>query len=160
MARATWPKRLLHWYAKNRRQLPWRERLTPYRVWISEAMLQQTQVATVIPYFQRFLSRFPNVQTLAAADRDDVLKQWEGLGYYARARQLHAAAKALVATHGAQLPRTAAELRQLPGFGPYIAAAVASIAFGEPVPVVDGNVARVLARFGGMTCVPPGPRPN
>lgn len=130
--------------------MPWRSRPDPYRVWISEVMLQQTQVETVIPYFERFLHRFPTVHVLAAAEQEDVLKAWEGLGYYARARNLYRAARAIVAEHGGRLPRSYDVLRKLPGLGPYTAAAVASISFGEPVPVVDGNVLRVFARFFGI----------
>jgi A/G-specific adenine glycosylase len=135
--------RLLSWFATARRDLPWRkEPRDPYRVWVSEVMLQQTRVEVVVPYYRRFLRRFPTLRTLASAPLDDVLALWSGLGYYARARNLHRAA---LACRGA-LPRTSAELRALPGFGPYTAAAVASLAFGEDVPLVDGNVARVLAR--------------
>ncbi|HET9753032.1 MAG TPA: A/G-specific adenine glycosylase [Myxococcales bacterium] len=135
--------KLLAWFAKAKRDLPWREEpRDPYRVWISEVMLQQTRVEVVVPYYQRFLRRFPTLQALAQAPLDDVLALWSGLGYYARARNLHEAARAA----GEALPRTCAELRELPGFGPYTAAAVASLAFNEDVPLVDGNVARVLAR--------------
>src|SRR3954464_9149494 len=135
--------KLLAWFAKERRDLPWREEpRDPYRVWISEVMLQQTRVDVVVPYYLRFVARFPTLQTLAASPLDDVLALWSGLGYYARARNLHRAAQAC----GGELPRTAAELRALPGLGPYTAAAVASLAFGEDAPLVDGNVARVLAR--------------
>jgi A/G-specific adenine glycosylase len=134
---------LLRWFRKARRDLPWRkEPRHPYRVWVSEVMLQQTRVEVVIPYYLRFLRRFPTLAKLAAAPLDDVLALWSGLGYYARARNLHRAAQAA----GRELPRTCAELRELPGFGPYTAAAVASLAFGEDVPLVDGNAARVLAR--------------
>ena len=140
-------RQLLSWYDRNRRDLPWRGSQDPYRVWISEVMLQQTRVAAVIAYYQRFLSRFPDVATLAAARPEAVLAAWSGLGYYRRARALHEAAKMMVKKHGGHLPRSALELRQLPGFGPYTAAAVASIAFGEPAAVVDGNVERVLARL-------------
>ncbi|RJO67262.1 MAG: A/G-specific adenine glycosylase [Myxococcales bacterium] len=142
-----WVSRLLRWYKANRRALPWRERPTPYRVWVSEVMLQQTQVETVIPYYERFLTRFPSAEALAAADLQDVLKLWEGLGYYARARNLHRAAALLVKDHAGRLPETCRELRMLPGMGDYTAAAVASIAFGESAPVVDGNVLRVFSRF-------------
>ena len=135
--------RLLSWFATARRDLPWRkEPRDPYRVWVSEVMLQQTRVEVVVPYYRRFLRRFPTLEALAAAPLDDVLALWSGLGYYARARNLHRAARAC----GGALPSTSAELRALPGFGPYTAAAVASLAFGEDVPLVDGNVARVLAR--------------
>lgn len=139
--------RLLGWYYHNRRDLPWREETSPYRIWVSEVMLQQTQVATVIPYYHRFLERFPTLAALAAASLDDVLKAWEGLGYYARARNLYRAAVEIVERHGGRFPATYAELRTLPGFGEYTAGAVASIAFGEVVPAVDGNVKRVLARL-------------
>ena len=135
--------KLLKWFRANARDLPWRrEPRDPYRVWVSEVMLQQTRVDVVIPYYERFLQRFPTLRSLAEAPLDDVLALWSGLGYYSRARNLHKAAQAC----GGQLPRTAAELRELPGFGPYTAAAVASLAFGEDVPLVDGNVARVLSR--------------
>ncbi|TMA24246.1 MAG: A/G-specific adenine glycosylase [Deltaproteobacteria bacterium] len=135
--------KLLRWFRREKRVLPWRtEPRDPYRTWISEVMLQQTRVDVVIPYYQRFLKRFPTLDKLAEAPLDDVLALWSGLGYYSRARNLHKAAQAA----GGALPRTAAELRELPGFGPYTAAAVASLAFGEDVPLVDGNVARVLAR--------------
>lgn len=140
-------RRLLNWYHISARNLPWRNETDPYRVWVSEVMLQQTQVVTVIPYYHRFLHRFPTVQHLAQAPLDEVLKQWEGLGYYARARNLHRAAQKIVDDFAGQLPRTAAELRRLPGFGAYTAGAVASIAFGEVTPAVDGNVKRVLARL-------------
>jgi len=134
---------LLSWFEGARRDLPWREEpRDPYRVWVSEVMLQQTRVDVVIPYYRRFLARFPTLRALAAAELDDVLALWSGLGYYARARNLHRAAQAC----GAEMPASAAALRLLPGFGPYTAAAVASLAFNEQVPLVDGNVARVLAR--------------
>lgn len=140
---------LLAWYDRARRCLPWRagpgETADPYRVWLSEVMLQQTTVAAVIPYFVRFTQRFPILATLAVAPEEEVLRLWAGLGYYARARNLHRAARALAAS-GA-FPRTQAALRQLPGIGPYTAAAIAAIAFGVPGLAVDGNVARVLARL-------------
>jgi len=139
--------RLLDWYRRSRRYLPWRGETDPYKIWVSEVMLQQTRVETVIPYYRRFVTRFPTLQSLAAASLNDVLKAWEGLGYYARARNLHRAAQKVVAEYGGLLPRAAAELRTLPGFGEYTAGAVASIAFGEPVPAVDGNVTRVLSRL-------------
>ncbi len=137
------PADLLAWYDRHRRQLPWRRDPSPYRVWLSEIMLQQTRVETVLPYYRRFLERFPSVEALAVAPVDEVLAQWSGLGYYRRARQLHAAA-GRIAREG--FPQTAAGLAELPGVGPYTAAAIASIAFGEAVPVVDGNVERVVAR--------------
>jgi A/G-specific adenine glycosylase len=145
-----WPAKLIAWYHDNARSLPWRDHPKPYRVWISEIMLQQTQVDTVLPYFDRFLGRFPTVETLAVADQADVLKLWEGLGYYSRARNLHRAAGIVASELNGELPTTFCGLRKLPGFGPYTAAAVASIAFGEAVPVVDGNVLRVYARLTGM----------
>ncbi len=142
---------LLDWYDQHKRPLPWRDEPDPYRVWISEVMLQQTQVATVVPYYERFLGRFPALADLAAASLDEVLKAWEGLGYYARARNLHAAACQLMAEYEGRLPESYADLRQLPGFGDYTAGAVASIAFGERMPAVDGNVKRVLARLFAIT---------
>lgn len=140
-------RRLLEWYDGNRRSLPWREHRDPYRIWIAEVMLQQTQVETVIPYYERFLNRFPSVESLAMAELEDVLSVWQGLGYYQRARWLHQAARELVLTREGELPTTAKELCRLPGFGLYTSRAVASIAFGEAVGVVDGNVRRVLCRL-------------
>ena len=137
---------LIAWIAVGRRDLPWRHRRDPYAVWISEIMLQQTQVVTVVPYFERWLARFPDVVTLAAAPLDDVLKAWEGLGYYARARNLHRAAQEVVARHGGQLPAERAALVALPGIGNYTAGAILSLAFGRAEPLVDGNVRRVLCR--------------
>jgi A/G-specific adenine glycosylase len=131
------------WYRANARVLPWRSDPTPYRVLLSELMLQQTRVETVLPYFARFLARWPTLAALAAADEADVLEEWAGLGYYARARNLHRCAQAA----GEALPATAAALAELPGIGPYTAGAIASIAFGEAVPLVDGNVERVLSRL-------------
>lgn len=138
---------LLRWYKANRRELPWRQNQDPYRIWISEVMLQQTTVAAVIPYYEKFLKRFPHVQSLAQAPLDEVLEYWAGLGYYSRARNLHRAAQALTKNG---FPKTAAELLALPGFGPYTSRAVASIAFEEPVGVLDGNVIRVLTRRHGL----------
>src|SRR5262249_42858702 len=138
---------LLRWYDRQKRDLPWRRTQDPYAIWVSEVMLQQTQVSVVLPYWERFLRRFPNVASLAEAPLDDVLAAWRGLGYYARARNLHRAARCLVQEHGGRVPAEAEELRSLPGFGRYTVGAVASIAFGLPVPVVDGNVARVLSRL-------------
>jgi A/G-specific adenine glycosylase len=140
--------RLLAWFDVSRRDLPWRRTDDPYRIWVSEAMLQQTQVERVVDYYERFIAAFPTVEALAAAPADDVLKRWEGLGYYARARALQEAARRVVAAHGGRLPTSAERLRDLPGFGPYTSAAVASIAFGEPVAALDTNVLRVLARVG------------
>lgn len=138
---------LLRWFRKNRRNLPWRRLRTPYRVWVSELMLQQTRTDQALPYYRRFLQRFPTVQRLANASRQAVLKAWEGLGYYRRAHHLHQAAQQIVNKWKGRWPTTAAEWSMLPGVGPYTAAAIASLAFGEDVPVLDGNVARVLARL-------------
>ncbi len=138
---------LLDWYREHRRDLPWRRTRNPYAIWISEAMLQQTRVETVVPYYERFLKRFPDVQTLADADLDEVLGVWAGLGYYSRARNLKAAAERVSERLDGRLPDTAEGLGRLPGIGRYTAGAVASIAFDRPEPVVDGNVARVLVRL-------------
>jgi A/G-specific adenine glycosylase len=138
---------LLRWFHKTARDLPWRRTKDPYAIWISETMLQQTQVETVKPYYQRFLDQFPTVEALAAARIDAVLKTWEGLGYYSRARNLHRAARQIVSQFGNHLPQTREALLSLPGIGPYTAGAVASIAFGRREPLVDGNVARVLCRL-------------
>ncbi len=141
---------LLAWYQTHRRDLPWRRTRDPYRIWISEVMLQQTQVATVIPYYQRFLESFPDLAALARADIQTVLKHWEGLGYYRRAHHLHQAARELVRTGKGRLPDQHEAFRALPGVGDYIANAVMSIAFELPRAVVDGNVKRVLSRLGGI----------
>ncbi len=138
---------LLRWYETHRRDLPWRRRRDPYAIWIAEVMLQQTRVETVIPYYERFLARFPTLQDLAAAPLEEVLKAWEGLGYYARARHLHEAARRLMEERGGEFPRTLAEWRRLPGVGPYMAAAILSIAFGQDIVALDGNAIRVLARL-------------
>jgi A/G-specific adenine glycosylase len=140
-------KHLLAWYDTNRRDLPWRRTRDPYRILVAEYLLQRTRIASGTPYYERFLSRFPKVQDLAAASIDDVLAVWEGLGFYRRARNLHAAAQAIVSSHGGQVPSTFEALSNLPGMGVYTAGAVASIAFGIPVPAVDGNVTRVIARL-------------
>ena len=137
---------LLTWYDRCARALPWRGERAPYRIWLSEVMLQQTQAETVKGYYARFLSAFPDVAALAAADEQAVLKLWEGLGYYSRARNLHAAARIVAGELGGAFPGSAEGLRRLPGIGPYAANAIASIAYGEPVPALDGNQARVLAR--------------
>jgi A/G-specific adenine glycosylase len=147
---ATWPRELVSWFEREHRPMPWRSDPSPYKVWVSEIMLQQTQVVTVIPYFDRFVSRFPSFKALAAADLQEVLKLWEGLGYYSRARNLHQAARALDEKYDGKPPRTATDLREFPGIGAYTAAAIASIAFGEPVPSVDGNVLRVCSRLWGI----------
>ncbi|MFN7942326.1 MAG: A/G-specific adenine glycosylase [Thermoanaerobaculia bacterium] len=144
--------RLLAWYERHRRDLPWRGSRDPWSIWVSEIMLQQTRVETVVPFFVRFLDKFPNLESLAAAEESEVLELWSGLGYYRRARQLHSAARRLHRT--AAIPRSAAELDELPGVGPYTAAAIASIAFDEVVPVLDGNVERVLARRLGLEADP------
>ncbi len=140
---------LLNWFRAAQRDLPWRRTKDPYSVWISEIMCQQTQVATVIPYWERFLARFPDVKSLAAAPVDDVLALWSGLGYYARARNLHRAGQAVVERHAGIFPADIVALQALPGFGPYTAGAVGSIALGLDAPIVDGNVARVLCRVEG-----------
>jgi A/G-specific adenine glycosylase len=140
-------RRLLDWYERRRRRLPWRETRDPYRIWVSEVMLQQTQVKTALPYYRRFLKRFPTLRRLAGAELEEVLKLWEGLGYYARARNLHRACGQILAQHGGRVPDTWEPLRALPGVGDYIAAALLSIAFDRPHAVVDGNVKRVLARL-------------
>ncbi len=142
---------LLRWYQAHARSMPWRQDPSPYRVWVSEVMLQQTQVETVIPYFQRFMARFPTVEALAAASLDEVLKLWEGLGYYRRARHLHQAARRIVEEHGGRIPQEEDALLALPGIGRYTAGAIRSIAFGLPAAIVDGNVQRVLARLDDVT---------
>lgn len=138
---------LLAWYGRERRDLPWRRTRDPYRIWLSETMLQQTRVDTVIPYYERFLERFPSVEVLASADEQDVLKEWAGLGYYARARNLRRAAETIVREHGGRVPRDPEQLRALPGVGRYTSGALRSIAFGERAAIVDGNVKRVLSRW-------------
>lgn len=138
---------LSEWYAASRRLLPWRADPSPYHTWIAEIMLQQTRIETVIPYYERFLEELPDIPALAAVPEDRLLKLWEGLGYYSRARNLKKAAVMAMEQYGGELPASAAELRKLPGIGDYTAGAIASIAFGLPEPAVDGNVLRVLARF-------------
>lgn len=138
---------LLMWYEQNARTLPWREDRNPYHIWLSEIMLQQTRVEAVIPYYHRFLAALPTIEKLAAAPEEQLLKLWEGLGYYSRARNLKKAAALCVEQYGGMLPYSYDELLKLPGFGSYTAAAVASIAFGTPVPAVDGNVLRVVSRL-------------
>lgn len=140
-------KNLLAWYYTNKRDLPWRKTRSPYKIWVSEIMLQQTRVETVIPYYFRFLDLFPHIKNLAEADLQQALKVWEGLGYYSRVRNMHKAAKVIVEKYHGKFPETFAEIVKLPGIGRYTGGAIASIAFQEPVPVVDGNVKRVLARF-------------
>jgi A/G-specific adenine glycosylase len=149
LSEADFRNKLLAWYDAHARDLPWRESRDPYRVWVSEIMLQQTRVAAVIEHYHEFLRRFPAVNKLAAAGEASVLAAWSGLGYYRRARMLHAAAKVVARERGGEFPENSAEWRTLPGVGRYTAAAIASISFGEPVAVVDGNVERVLQRFLG-----------
>jgi A/G-specific adenine glycosylase len=155
---------LLAWYDRHARVLPWRarkgERADPYAVWLSEIMLQQTTVATVGPYFMRFLARWPDVHALAAAPQEEVMKEWAGLGYYSRARNLHACAKAVSSDHGGKFPQDVEGLSKLPGIGPYTAAAIAAIAFGKPATVVDGNVERVVARLFALRTPLPQVKPD
>ena len=139
--------RVLRWYDQNGRKLPWRETSDPYRIWISEIMLQQTTVAAVIPYFDRFLQAFPTVESLAAAEQEHVLRLWEGLGYYSRARNLHRAANVIVDENQGQFPESAELLRALPGIGPYTAGAIASFAFDEPAPILEANTLRLFSRL-------------
>ena len=147
-------RRLLGWFRKHRRDLPWRRTRDPYRIWVSEVMLQQTQVATALPYYERFVRRFPTVVALARATDQEVLKAWQGLGYYRRARNLHAAARAIAREHGGRVPDDPAAFAALPGVGRYTAGAVMSIAFGRPLAALDGNAIRVIARWLAMTrCV-------
>ncbi len=158
------PAQLLAWYDRHRRDLPWRAPAgtvqDPYRVWLSEIMLQQTTVVTVADYFGRFMARWPTVASLAEAPLDDVLHAWQGLGYYARARNLHACARAIVASHHGRFPTTEDELRRLPGIGDYTAAAVAAIAFDRKAAAVDGNVERVMARMFAITTPLPEAKPE
>ncbi|HSR68606.1 MAG TPA: A/G-specific adenine glycosylase [Acidobacteriota bacterium] len=138
---------LLQWYASARRELPWRANPDPYWVWLSEIMLQQTQIKAALPYFERFIEAYPDIEALAAADIDEVLTLWSGLGYYRRARNLHKAARAICRRHGGRFPRAYEDVLALPGIGRYTAGAICSIAFNQPHPVVDGNVRRVMARY-------------
>jgi A/G-specific adenine glycosylase len=158
------PENLLAWYDRHRRVLPWRaapgEAADPYRVWLSEIMLQQTTVRAVAPYFAVFTTRWPTVEALAAAPLDDVLKAWAGLGYYARARNLHACARAVAADHGGHFPDDPEALGKLPGIGPYTAAAIAAIAFGRRVSPVDGNIERVVTRLFAIEELLPGAKPR
>jgi A/G-specific adenine glycosylase len=144
--------RIIRWQQSHgRHSLPWQASRDPYRIWLSEIMLQQTQVATVIPYFERFVARFPDLPALAAAHEDEVLSLWSGLGYYSRARNLHAAARAIIHRHEGKFPVDSAAIERLPGVGRSTAAAVAALAFGQRCAILDGNVKRVLARHGGVT---------
>ena len=144
-------KKLLQWYYKNKRPLPWRDQKDPYRIWISEVMLQQTTVQTVIPYYNKFLKKFPTLKSLAQSSIEEVLPYWAGLGYYSRVRNLHQAAKTFMTQFKGKLPKKACVLKTLPGFGPYTSKAVSSIAYGEEVSVIDGNVIRVLCRHEGLS---------
>ena len=141
---------LLSWYQQNKRDLPWRHTTDPYKVWLSEIILQQTRVAQGMPYYEKFVANFPTVFDLAAADEQQVLRLWQGLGYYSRARNLHSCAKMVVEEYGGEFPETAAELQKLKGIGEYTAAAIASFCFKEAAPVLDGNVFRVVARYFGL----------
>jgi A/G-specific adenine glycosylase len=141
---------LLNWYLQNRRELPWRSSKNPYLIWISEVMLQQTTVTAVIPYYSKFITRFPTVEKLASSTIENVYEYWAGLGYYSRARNLHKAAQIIVNDHKSQFPKTYQELIELPGFGPYTARAVASLAYNQQVGVLDGNVIRILTRKYGL----------
>lgn len=142
--------KIVKWYLDNRRPLPWRDTKDPYKIWLSEVILQQTRVAQGLPYYQRFVELYPSVEDLAGADEQHVLRSWQGLGYYTRARNLHKCAKTVVAAHKGRFPDTSGELLKLPGVGTYTAAAIASFAFNERIPVVDGNVFRVLSRIFGI----------
>jgi A/G-specific adenine glycosylase len=145
--RTAFRRRLLRWFRTNARDLPWRKSRDPYRVWVSEIMLQQTQVETVKAYFERFVDELPDVHALASAEEERVLQLWEGLGYYRRARQMHRAAQVIVAEHGGEFPRDVTTLRTLPGIGRYTAGAIASIAFDEPAPILEANTIRLFARL-------------
>jgi A/G-specific adenine glycosylase len=145
-----WVGKLLEWFSIHQREMPWRDDPSPYKVWISEIMLQQTRVTAVIPYFENFMHRFPDVDQLAHALLQDVLKAWEGLGYYSRARNLHRAAKCIVFDRNGVFPDTETEWLTIPGVGPYTAAAITSIAFGKPAAAIDGNVMRVWSRLRGI----------
>jgi len=140
--------KLMQWFSAHHRKLPWRSTRDPYRIWVSEIMLQQTTVRAVIPYYERWIAWFPDIRTLSRAPLQRVLKAWEGLGYYQRVKNLHRAARIVVARHGGVLPQSEEELRRLPGFGPYTTSAVLSLAFGRPHPVLDANVRRVMMRLG------------
>lgn len=146
-SKAYFSKELLVWYDRSKRDLPWRRHRDPYYIWVSEIMLQQTRVDTVIPYFQRFIERFPSITDLAEAPEEDVLKLWEGLGYYSRARNLQAAARQVVELHGGVVPNDKEAVSALKGVGPYTTGAILSIAYNQPQPAVDGNVMRVLSRY-------------
>ncbi|HYG19647.1 MAG TPA: A/G-specific adenine glycosylase, partial [Ohtaekwangia sp.] len=144
------PDKVVEWYDQNKRDLPWRQTRDPYKVWLSEVILQQTRVSQGLPYYLKFIEQYPDVHALAAASEQEVLRCWQGLGYYTRARNLHKCAKQVASAHRGIFPTSFAELKTLPGIGDYTAAAIASISFGEQVAVVDGNVFRVLARIFGI----------
>jgi A/G-specific adenine glycosylase len=146
---------LISWYENEFRHLPWRRTKDPYKIWVSEIMLQQTQVKKVIPYFDNFIKKFPTIEALADSELADVLKAWEGLGYYARARNLHKAAREILSNPIKKLPTDFDELKKLPGIGSYTAAAISSIVAGRPIPVLDGNVVRVLSR---LVCLDKNPK--
>ncbi|PWI58114.1 A/G-specific adenine glycosylase [Sulfoacidibacillus thermotolerans] len=146
MAKQEFASALVQWYRTVQRDLPWRRSKDPYAIWVSEVMLQQTRVETVVPYFERFITRYPSIDALAAADEQEVVKNWEGLGYYSRVRNLHLAVKEVASKYGGEIPRSYEQMRALPGVGPYTVGAVLSIAYGVPLPAVDGNVLRVMAR--------------
>lgn len=150
MDKRLFSKKIIDWYEQNKRILPWRTTTDPYKIWLSEIILQQTRIAQGLPYYQTFVKNFPDVKSLAAAKPDKVLRLWQGLGYYSRARNLHSCAKQIVKTLNGKFPSSFEELKKLPGIGDYTAAAIASISFREPVAVVDGNVFRVLARVFGI----------
>jgi A/G-specific adenine glycosylase len=150
MHKKKFAQKIIRWFREHKRILPWRETRDPYKIWLSEIILQQTRVAQGFPYYLKFIERFPDVFTLASAKEQEVLRLWQGLGYYTRAGNLHRCAKVIVKEHFGEFPDTFNELQKLPGIGVYTAAAIASIAFGEPVAVVDGNVYRVLARIFGI----------
>ncbi|MHB8973632.1 MAG: A/G-specific adenine glycosylase [Pirellulaceae bacterium] len=156
LSRRRFQRLLLRWFAAHARALPWRPSPGLYETWISEIMLQQTQVATVVPYYVRFLQRFPHVAALAAADEDEPLRYWEGLGYYRRARQLHAAARVVVAKHGGQIPTSIDVLRTLPGIGRYTGGAILSIALDQRHPILEANTVRVLSRLAALSADPAG----
>ena len=151
MSEENFTRSILAWYDGGHRDLPWRRTKDPYRIWISEIMLQQTRAETVVSYYERFLARYPDVRALASAPQEELLKSWEGLGYYSRARSLQKAAQVIVERYGGELPADLTALRALPGIGDYTAGAIASIAFGIPAAAVDGNVERVLCRYDAVT---------
>ena len=142
--------KIVEWYLSNKRDLPWRETNDPYKIWLSEIILQQTRVSQGLPYYRRFIDQFPDVQSLALASEQEVLRLWQGLGYYTRARNLHKCAKEVVSHYGGNFPTTFENLLKLPGIGEYTAAAIASFCYNEPVAVLDGNVFRVLSRLFGI----------